>query len=384
MSIESNRVKLKDISLDISYGYTASATQIETGVKYLRITDIVGNFVDWDTVPYCEIDENKIEKYKLKKGDLCIARTGNTVGANYVVNEDVDCVFASYLVRFKLDTTKVNPMYIKYVFKSAQWKSYVDKLKTKSVQPGLNAQEMGNFEFLLPGKDEQDEIANNILLLDKKIEVNNILIKNLHRYTQLLFHKYFMSSKLNKVDMKKISLSELVEINTETVKPMDNKDIIYKYYSIPVFDETRCYGEELGSSILSNKYKVRENNILVSKLNPWFKRIVYPIKIDDNTICSTEFVVWTPLKKDILEYLYVIANTERFTTYCSNASIGTSNSHKRINPNFMMKYKVPYNEAKVKEFNKIVKPMIKKIHISLVQNKELLNMRNLLIEDLIN
>lgn len=383
MKLESNRIKLKDISLDISYGYTATATNINTGIKYLRITDIVNNFVDWNTVPYCEIDENKIEQYKLKKGDLCIARTGNTVGSNYLVDEDTESVFASYLIRFRLDTSKVNPIYIKYVFKSAQWNNYVNKLKTKSVQPGLNANEMGNFEFVLPDKDKQDEIANKILLLDNKMKLNNNIIKNLEKYTQLLFYKKFTNLKSKETDIKKICLSELAEIKTDTLTPNNDKNSIYKYYSIPEFDKTRCYKEESGDLILSNKYKVDNDNLLVSKLNPWFKRVIYPVQIDNTAICSTEFIVWKPLKDNILEYLYVIANTERFTTYCSNAAIGTSNSHKRVNPKFMMKYKVPYNEEIVSDFNKNIKPMVKNIHILLIQNKKLLDMRNLLIDKLI-
>jgi len=35
------------------YGYSASATKIHAGPKFLRMTDIQDGTVSWDTVPYC-------------------------------------------------------------------------------------------------------------------------------------------------------------------------------------------------------------------------------------------------------------------------------------------------------------------------------------------
>lgn len=60
------KVKLGEIA-NFQYGYTASAQDENTGTKLLRITDIVPDLIDWDTVPYCAIDEKKLKKFKLKK-----------------------------------------------------------------------------------------------------------------------------------------------------------------------------------------------------------------------------------------------------------------------------------------------------------------------------
>ena len=39
------------------YGYTASAEEQNVGLKFLRITDIVPETINWLSVPYCAIDE---------------------------------------------------------------------------------------------------------------------------------------------------------------------------------------------------------------------------------------------------------------------------------------------------------------------------------------
>jgi type I restriction enzyme S subunit len=53
---EWKEIFLRDVCTEISYGYTASATHQNTGVKFLRITDIVNTPFNWDTVHYCEIN----------------------------------------------------------------------------------------------------------------------------------------------------------------------------------------------------------------------------------------------------------------------------------------------------------------------------------------
>ena len=104
----------------------------------------------------------------------------------------------------------------------------------------------------------------------------------------------------------------------------------------------------------------------------------------EDAVCSTEFVVWNPLKQNHLEYLYVLAKTSRFTKYCTVASgASTSNSHKRVKPEFMLKFKIPYNQKIVVEFNDTIKPIIQKIHLARMESKILNETKQLLIKKLI-
>ena len=58
-----------DLSESIQYGYNAPAK--ETGrIKMVRISDIHENKVFWDSVPYCDISEDEIQTYILKKNDI--------------------------------------------------------------------------------------------------------------------------------------------------------------------------------------------------------------------------------------------------------------------------------------------------------------------------
>lgn len=377
------KCKLGDIG-DIVTGKTPK-TKIKDnyGEKYFFITpeDLANDFMIQETKRYLsEKGLQEVKSNSISGLSVCIDCIGSNLG-NVIMVNDI-CVTNQQINSITNFSKEVNPYYIYFYFKNK--KEYLQRIAGGTSVPIINKTRFSNIEILLPSKDEQDKIVNTLKVLEDRILNNKNLYKKVYDYMQLVYQKYFYnyenSKKPSKLELK--SLNEIVDIVTESEKPFKNPEKIYKHYSIPVFDETKTYGEEVGETILSNKYKVTSNNLLVSKLNPWFKRIVYPLGIDE-AICSTEFVVWKPKNDNLLEYLYVVANSERFTTYCTNASSGTSNSHKRVNPEFMMKYKVPYNEEIVFKFNEMVKPMVKKINLLLIENKKLKEARDLLIKKII-
>ncbi|MGB3459735.1 MAG: restriction endonuclease subunit S [Halobacteriota archaeon] len=184
---------LSDICSDISYGYTASANMDTVGPKFLRITDIVPDRVNWNTVPYCEADKQTIEKYKLKEGDIVIARTGATTGYNKIIkNVDFDVVFASYLIRYKIDPNKAHPYYIGHILQSSNWYDYVDAIAGGSAQPGANAKQLGTYEILLPPLPEQRAIASVLSNLDDKIDLLHRQNKTLEAMAETLFRQWFV------------------------------------------------------------------------------------------------------------------------------------------------------------------------------------------------
>lgn len=68
----------------INYGYTERACDEPVGPRFLRITDIQNDNVDWGKVPYCKIDSAEIPKYRLVHGDIVFARTGATTGKSFL------------------------------------------------------------------------------------------------------------------------------------------------------------------------------------------------------------------------------------------------------------------------------------------------------------
>jgi len=195
---------LGELCTDISYGYTASASQEENGPKFLRITDIVPDRINWETVPYCSIDDNKQEKYTLEIGDIVIARTGATTGYNKLITKNINAVFASYLIRYKINSEIANPSYVAYNLQSYEWKGFVEGIIGGSAQPGANAKQFASFNFFLPHLEEQSAIADVLSSLDDKIDLLHRQNKTLEELAQTLFRQWFIEEARDEWEVVKL------------------------------------------------------------------------------------------------------------------------------------------------------------------------------------
>ncbi|MDI6807835.1 MAG: restriction endonuclease subunit S [Candidatus Eisenbacteria bacterium] len=146
----------------IHYGYTEKAADLPIGPRFLRITDIQNSGVDWDSVPYCKIDESMKEKYLLKDGDLVFARTGATVGKSFLIRGDIpEAVFASYLIRIILHRS-VTKETVYYFFQSPLYWLQIQKGKLGIGQPNVNANALSQILLPLPPSAEQCKIVEEI------------------------------------------------------------------------------------------------------------------------------------------------------------------------------------------------------------------------------
>ena len=182
-----------DLCTDVSYGYTASATAEPIGPRFLRITDIQGGRFDWFAVPYCEASEREVQKYKLALGDIVVARTGNSTGENAQVwSEPPDAVFASYLIRFRVDPRLANPYFVGYQLRSERFRQYVLAVRSGSAQPGANAKQLGSFAVRLPPTQAQEDAVVVLRSLDDRIALLRETNATLEAIAQALFKSWFV------------------------------------------------------------------------------------------------------------------------------------------------------------------------------------------------
>ena len=184
------RVILREICDSVNYGYTASAKSEPIGPKFLRITDIMPNQINWASVPYCEIDDEKLNKYLLKEGDIVIARTG-TPGYAKWIRTDHQSVFASYLVRIRVNP-KYDSRYVGFVIESSEYKQFIDLNRGGAAQPHANAQILTSFPIPLPPLQTQRKIAAILSTYDDLIENNTRRIKILEDMAQTLYREWFV------------------------------------------------------------------------------------------------------------------------------------------------------------------------------------------------
>ncbi|BDC35577.1 restriction endonuclease subunit S [Candidatus Methanoliparum sp. LAM-1] len=177
------------------YGYTTSATEEDTGTKFLRITDIKEDgVVNWDTVPYGIIDDN-LQKFKLFENDILFARIGATTGKACIIEGKIpNAVFASYLIRF-ISNKELNPKYVFYFTQTREYQELVNAGKEGKLKKGLSATELKNFKIPLPPLSEQKKIASILSAIDQKIEAEENKKKALEDLFKSMLHN-LMTAKV--------------------------------------------------------------------------------------------------------------------------------------------------------------------------------------------
>lgn len=173
------------------YGYTASATTEQIGPHLLRITDIQGGSVNWETVPYCDCP--KPEKYLLQKDDILFARTGPT-GRSFLIEECPTAVFASYLIRLRVRKW-VTPQYLYLFFQSPDYWAQVSENTSGSAQPNCNATKLANLRIPIPPPEEQQRIVTYLSNFQEKVNrIKTLQVQTAHELDGILpsvFDKIF-------------------------------------------------------------------------------------------------------------------------------------------------------------------------------------------------
>jgi type I restriction enzyme S subunit len=377
------KVKLGEILKEPpQYGYTASATNKKVGPKFLRVTDIVGYEVDWARVPFCKISEKEKKKYLLNKGDIVFARAG-TVGYTFFVKENPpeDTIFASYLIRIKIDEKRYDPVYVSYFFKSPLYWGQVNNFLTGTSQPGINATSLKDFELLIPQDiNEQKRIADILSAFDDKIELNNKIIKTLEEMAQEIFKEWFVRfqfpgwQKVKFVDSELGKIPDGWEVKNimEIVKRIpvgkryDNKTALPKG-KVPILDQGQ-------SGIIG--FHNEEPGVKASPKNP--------VAVFSNHTCYYRLVTFDfSCIQNVIPYIGINGYPTTFVFYLTKDKIKMSD-YKGHWPEFTaQKFIIPPPELAVK-FSETIQPMIEKIDEIRKENQTLAELRDSLLPKLMS
>jgi type I restriction enzyme, S subunit len=179
----------------ISYGYTESASTEPVGPRFLRITDLKDNSVDWGSVPYCKIASGDAAKYALADGDIVFARTGATTGKSFRVKDPPASVFASYLIRVRLHRLGLLPEFVHLFFQSEVYWRAVEQGVTGSTQGGFNASKLALLSIPVPPLEDQHRLVaafNRLFVESRRLEsVGQRKLTALDALKQSLLHQVF-------------------------------------------------------------------------------------------------------------------------------------------------------------------------------------------------
>ena len=309
------------------------------------------------------------------------------------------------------------PEYLLYWF-LGNVETLLNKVEFTGIGAGkLDTDVLKNLPFQLPSLPEQRAIAHILGTLDDKIELNRRMNETLEAMAQALFKSWFVDfdpvrakaegrdtglpkeiadlfpdgfeeSELGEIPRgwKVGVLSESVKLIRENVKPSDNPDYIFEYFSIPAFDNGQMPQVEHGEHIKSQKWRVLPGTILLSKLNPEIERVwLVDLINSDRAVCSTEFLVLYPTPLINISFLYCFLKSTDFRNAIESLITGTSKSHQRSQPNSILNIKNLRPQKEVLEiFENIVDPLINEVLVCRRQIKLLAQLRDAILPKLLS
>ena len=391
-----DHVILRKICDLVNYGYTASAKSEPIGPKFLRITDIVPNRIDWSSVPHCEISEKNLGKYLLEKNDIVIARTGATTGYAKRIRTEHKAVFASYLVRIRVNPN-CDSQYVGYVIESEEYKRFIQLNLGGAAQPNANAQVLTSFPISLPPLPTQRKIAAVLSAYDDLIENNTRRIKILEDMAQTLYQEWFVHFRFpghENVAMVESPLGpipqgwemgefgDIVENVKERVEPGTHLDHL-PYVPIDCIPrrsislvEQKPSGEAKSSLIA-----FRQNDILFGAMRSYFHKVI--LAPFDGITRQTCFVLRS---KNSSNYPFDLFTAFQDSTvqYSSNRSTGSTIPYATWDHALVMMPIFRPPDTLIKQFCDASVPLLDSIQVMLKKNANLRQARDLLLPKLIS
>lgn len=154
------------------FRYGTSQKSGEQGYPTLRIPNVIGNALDPGDMKLVAVPKAEADRIRLVDGDLLFVRTnGNpdNVGRSAVYSPGVleragfdggNCLYASYLIRARLDRRKVDPYFLQSFLSSAEGRKRIrSEARTSAGQYNINTQGLAGVVVPLPALELQTDFV---------------------------------------------------------------------------------------------------------------------------------------------------------------------------------------------------------------------------------
>lgn len=346
------------------------------GLPYIGLEHIAENLLTLSGYGFAE--QVTSIKYRFKKGDILFGKLRPYFRKVIIAPFDGICSTDIWVVRPK---DAVDSRFLFYLMSSPDFIEVSSRASEGTRMPRAKWEFLAQMNVVLPSLKVQRAIAHILGSLDDKIELNRRMNKTLEDMARAIYKSWFVDfdpvrakaegrdpnlpphiaalfpdsfedSELGPIPKgwRVGSVGEILSISRDSILPGDFPWEHFDHYSIPAFDNGQNPISETGSSIKSQKLLVKNDCILVSKLNPKIPRIWIPEHYNGKQrIASTEFLVCLPKRSLEIScaFLFLLCGNSAFIEYLTNLASGTSNSHQRVLPADFLSYKCAISSRNV-------------------------------------
>ena len=368
--------KLSEMCGTFEYGLNAAAKEFDGKNKYIRITDIDDASREFllSDLSSPDICLDGMSKYLLSSGDIVFARTGASVGKTYIYRENDGIVyFAGFLIRAKVNQDND----AEFVFQSTlspSYEKYIRITSQRSGQPGVNAQEYGEYDLFAPSKEEQQRIGHFLRGIDNLITLHQRKFEKLTNVKKSMLEKMFPQNGCSYPEIRfkgftdaweQRKLGELVDrvvrknTNNESTLPLT----ISAQYGL--VDQITYFNNRVASRDVSNYYLVLNGEFAYNKSTSdgYPFGAVKRLDLYEKGVLSTLYIVFSPKKEQQVDsdFLTVFFDTDRWHKGVAERAAEGARNHGLLNISaedfFDIDLSVPKDVAEQKQIGAFIRQL---------------------------
>lgn len=381
------KVKLGDL-YTVHNGLSKGKKFFGTGFPFLSFSIVFNKwFIPEQLYDLVEVDEKERNSYSIKKGDVFITRTSETMeelGMSTVALKDYpNATYNGFTKRLRPITELLEPRFIGYYLRTPEFRGNFMAFSAMTTRASLTNDDLLSLEVPVPPLPVQQRIASILSAYDDLIENNQKQIKLLEEAAQRLYKEWFVDLRFPGHENVKIvdgvpegwescKLRDVAEINGRNI------DENYPYDKINYID----IGSVRNGRILEKanynleeapgraKRIVQDGDVIWGMVRPNLRAYAMVLNPDKNDVFSTGFAVLTS-KKVPFSFLYCNVTTEEFVGYLVNCTNGAA--YPAVKPIHFEEYNVsiPQNNL-LNKFHNITEPYFRKIYYL---NKQISSLR---------
>ena len=391
--------KLSEMCGTFEYGLNAAAKEFDGKNKYIRITDIDDASREFllSDLSSPDICLDGMSKYLLSSGDIVFARTGASVGKTYIYRENDGIVyFAGFLIRAKVNQDND----AEFVFQSTlspSYEKYIRITSQRSGQPGVNAQEYGEYDLFAPSKEEQQRIGHFLRGIDNLITLHQRKFEKLTNVKKSMLEKMFPQNGCSYPEIRfkgftdaweQRKLGELVDrvvrknTNNESTLPLT----ISAQYGL--VDQITYFNNRVASRDVSNYYLVLNGEFAYNKSTSdgYPFGAVKRLDLYEKGVLSTLYIVFSPKKEQQVDsdFLTVFFDTDRWHKGVAERAAEGARNHGLLNISaedfFDIDLSVPKDVAEQKQIGAFIRQLDNLITLHQRELEKLQNIKKSMLE----
>ena len=326
---------ISSFEVALQYGCSKRAAKEPVGYRILRMSNLQADGWNLDDLKYVQLEPDEFAKWRLERGDIVFNRTNSKelVGKCEVFDEPGDWVFASYLMRLRVDTSKALPGFVTAFLNTRAGRSQIDRESRQIIgMSNINAEEIRTLRVPLPTPPKQKALlaalasarahrktmladAETLLSgLDDLImerlgfplsdstnrRVGAVRLRDLQG--PLNPERYLEASPAAQLRPgKSVPLDVAFKVVEKKVTPSrEGPNTLWKCLRIDdlgnePLDPPRPR-ELRGLDLVGSFFRAQDGDLLIARLGPPLLngKIVVARQCGDNTVCSPEFLVLRP------------------------------------------------------------------------------------------